>query len=205
MLLATVAADHAGGEAATFGNDIEAYEWGLAQYLGAGTAACYRGRRPYKDEPTRAMVTKWVSWFRAHRATLIQPIVSRTDVSGIWAAVSIDAKRSSCGQVHIRRADMQGWDGWLHVNPFALGAGNASNADHAEVGVAMLFNPTGSTLQVTVAVPVYYTGLTTSALVSVDDGAAKPMAVERDFSVRLALTMAPRSIHTATFARPRGL
>ena len=75
MLLATVAADHAGGEAATFGNDIEAYEWGLAQYLGAGTAACYRGNRPYKDEPTRAMVTKWVSWFRAHRATLIQPIV----------------------------------------------------------------------------------------------------------------------------------
>ena len=38
---------HAGGEAAAFGNDLKAYEWGLAQYLGAGTAACYRGERPY--------------------------------------------------------------------------------------------------------------------------------------------------------------
>ena len=35
---------------------LQAYEWGLAQYLGAGTAACYRGSRPYRDEPTRAMV-----------------------------------------------------------------------------------------------------------------------------------------------------
>ena len=32
---------HAGGEAATFGGDIKAYEWGLAQYLGAGTAVVW--------------------------------------------------------------------------------------------------------------------------------------------------------------------
>ena len=24
--------------------------------------------------------------------------------------------------VHLRRPDMQGWDGWLHVNPFVFGA-----------------------------------------------------------------------------------
>eukprot|EP01051_Picozoa_sp_SAG22_P008185 SAG22_NODE_609_length_8597_cov_12.875382_7_plen_146_part_00 len=66
---------HAGGSAATFGSDIKAYEMGLAQYLGAGTAACYRGDRVYKDEPTRQMVTKWISWYKAHRATLIHPIV----------------------------------------------------------------------------------------------------------------------------------
>ena len=35
---------------------------------------------------------------KAHRATLIQPVV------------------------HLRRPDMQGWDGWLHVNPFGFGA-----------------------------------------------------------------------------------
>ena len=34
----------------------------------------------------------------AHIATLIQPVV------------------------HLRRPDMQGWDGWLHVNPFVFGA-----------------------------------------------------------------------------------
>ena len=123
------------------------------------------------------MVTKWVSWYKAHRATLIHPIV------------------------HIRRADMQSWDGWLHVNPFAYGAGNVTS-QLSEVGVAMLFNPTASTISVTIAVPVYYTGLSISALVSVDDGEAKVMAVERDYSVRLQLEMAPGSIHTAVLARP---
>ena len=66
---------HAGGSDATFGSDIKAYEFGLAQYLGAGTAACYRGDRVYKDEPTGQMVAKWIGWYKAHRATLIHPIV----------------------------------------------------------------------------------------------------------------------------------
>jgi hypothetical protein len=170
---------HAGGEAAAFGNDLRAYEWGLAQYLGAGTAACYRGSRVYKDEPTRTMVTKWISWYKAHRATLIHPIV------------------------HIRRADMQSWDGWLHVNPFAYGAGNNTNSNpDVEVGVAMLFNPTTSPLSVTVAIPLYYTGLTTAALVSVDEGPVKAMALGRDYSVQLPLEMAAGSIHTVVFSRP---
>jgi hypothetical protein len=175
---AGIATDHAGGEAATFGGDIKAYEFGLAQYLGAGTAACYRGSRVYNDTPTRAMVTKWISWYKAHRATLIHPIV------------------------HIRRADMQSWDGWLHVNPFGYGAGNDTNA-HAEVGVAMLFNPTTVPLSVTVAVPLYYTGLTTSAMVSVDDGTPKVLALARDYSVSLPMEMAAGSIHTVVFSRPR--
>ena len=163
-------------------------------------------------------MTKWVSWYKAHRATLIHPIV------------------------HIRRADMQSWDGWLHINPFGCvtllrrvrhpwpahllvchtdhtpwggraldcrapwicryGAGNTTNP-HAEVGVAMLFNPTGHALQETISIPLYYTGLTTAALVSVDGGQAKVMAVERDYSMRLSMTMPAGSIHTVTFARPK--
>lgn len=172
---------HAGGEAATFGGDIKAYEWGLAQYLGAGTAACYRGNRPYANDKTRSMVTKWISWYKQHRATLIHPIV------------------------HIRRADMQSWDGWLHVNPFGYTVGNNTSGDgqNKEVGVAMLFNPTAVHLNVTVSVPLYYTGLSTAAMVSIDGGEGVAIALGRDYSMRVPMDMAPHSIHFVTFSRPQ--
>jgi hypothetical protein len=60
---------------------------------------------------------------------------------------------------------VQGWDGWLHVNPMAFGARAGAPA---EVGVAIIFNPTGQPLEFVLALPLYYTGLSSSALVSVD-------------------------------------
>ena len=50
---------------------------------------------------------------KAHRATLIQPVV------------------------HLRRPDMQGWDGWLHVNPFGFGASEDTGSSVVEVGAAV--------------------------------------------------------------------
>ena len=41
------------------------YEWGLAQYLGAGVAACYRGYRVYDTERTRRLVMKYVEFYKA--------------------------------------------------------------------------------------------------------------------------------------------
>ena len=135
-------ADHAGGDAAAFGGDPAAYEFAVAQYLGAGVAACYRGSRPYSMPAEKAMLTKWIGFYKAHRGSLIQPIV------------------------HIRRADMQSWDGWLHVNPYAYGGAEEGAEEGAEVGVAMLFNPTMKAMQARVSVPLYYTGLDTTATVS---------------------------------------
>ena len=43
---------------------LQEYEWGLAQYLGAGVAACYRGTRVYDTPETRDMVKKWVSFYK---------------------------------------------------------------------------------------------------------------------------------------------
>ena len=104
---------HAGGAAAEFGTDAEAYEWGLAQYLGAGVAACYRGIKPYDTPEIQAILTKWITFYTAHRHTLIQPIV------------------------HIRRPDMQSWDGWLHVNPLGLGRGQRNTSHVCDPGHAV--------------------------------------------------------------------
>ncbi len=65
----------------------------LANLFGAGVQACYRGPRLYDTEPTRAIVKKWVGFYREHRAILDSDII------------------------HLRRPDARDWDGWLHVNP----------------------------------------------------------------------------------------
>jgi hypothetical protein len=68
---------HGGGANASFAplsQHLDAYEFALAQYLGAGVAACYRGDVLYDTNATRSVVTKWVSFYRAHRKTLIMPV-----------------------------------------------------------------------------------------------------------------------------------
>lgn len=155
-----------GGDDAIFINDYDAYEWGLAQYLGAGIAACYRGNAVYQDDRTKKMVIKWVSFYKKHRSTLIQPII------------------------HLRRPNMQGWDGWLHVNPLLVG--DTKN----EVGLAMLFNPTDTTIHSKVHLPLYYCGLSSTSLIAIDDQAPVRMDLTKDYSILITIQMLPRSIHT---------
>lgn len=85
-----------GGAAATLEplhDHLPDYERHLANNLGFGAQACYRGPRLYDSEATKALVVKWVRWFKKHRAIL------ESDV------------------IHLRRADARDWDGILHVNP----------------------------------------------------------------------------------------
>jgi len=67
-----------GGDAATFeplSDHITEYNWGLAQYFGAGVAACYRGWRLYDSAETRDVVIRWVSFFKKYRRLLISDVV----------------------------------------------------------------------------------------------------------------------------------
>jgi len=85
-----------GGAAATIEplhEHLDHYERRLQNLLGAGVQACFRGPRLYDTPETEAVVRKWVSWYKAHRAILDSDIVP------------------------LRRADGRSWDGILHVNP----------------------------------------------------------------------------------------
>jgi hypothetical protein len=87
---------HGGGEAAILeplAEHLDAYEAHLAQNFLAGVQACYRGTRLYDTEATKAVVRKWVSFYKAHRAILDADII------------------------HVRRPDGRDLDGFLHVNP----------------------------------------------------------------------------------------
>jgi hypothetical protein len=85
-----------GGPAATIEplkEHLADYEMHLANNLGFGAQACYRGPRLYDSPEVKAAVVKWVSWFKKYRDIL------ESDV------------------IHIRRADGVGLDAILHVNP----------------------------------------------------------------------------------------
>eukprot|EP01060_Flectonema_neradi_P038947 TRINITY_DN834_c3_g1_i1.p1 TRINITY_DN834_c3_g1~~TRINITY_DN834_c3_g1_i1.p1 ORF type:complete len:731 (+),score=110.09 TRINITY_DN834_c3_g1_i1:70-2262(+) len=157
---------HAGGSAASFAGHEKAYEWALAQYLGAGVAACYRGPQPYTSDSMKAILTKWISFYKAHRETLVKPVV------------------------HIRRPSLQSWDGWLHVNPFS---------STAEVGLAMLFNPTPEPINSFASIDVYYTGATNNVKVTLNGDASttKTYPVTRSRLI-LPIVLAPESVNYFT-------
>jgi hypothetical protein len=91
---------HGGGAAATIeplAEHLDHYERMLASNLAYGAQACWRGPRLYDGEATRALVVKWVAWFRAHRTILESDVVH-------------GSSRRACGR------DL---DWVLHANPRA--------------------------------------------------------------------------------------
>lgn len=85
-----------GGAAATLeplAEHLDAYEAHLAQNLGAGVQACYRGPRLFDGDETREVVRRWVAFYRAHREILDSDLI------------------------HLRRPDGRDLDCFLHLNP----------------------------------------------------------------------------------------
>jgi hypothetical protein len=85
-----------GGAAATLeplAEHLDSYQAHLVQNFGSGVQACYRGFRLYDSDSTKALVKKWVGWYKKHRAVLNSDII------------------------HLRRPDGRDLDYVLHVNP----------------------------------------------------------------------------------------
>lgn len=87
---------HGGGAAATIEplkDHLAHYEQRLANLFGAGVMACYRGPRLYDTDETKAVVKRWVNFYKKHREVLNADIL------------------------HLRRADGRDLDYVLHANP----------------------------------------------------------------------------------------
>jgi len=85
-----------GGAAATIEplrEHLPHYRQRLMNLFGAGVQACYRGPRLYDAPETRAIVKKWVDFYKKHRPILDSDII------------------------HVRRPDGRKPDCILHVNP----------------------------------------------------------------------------------------
>ncbi|GGA66307.1 hypothetical protein GCM10011507_17310 [Edaphobacter acidisoli] len=141
---------HGGGSAATvepLHQNLAHYETRLADLLGAGVQAAWRGDRLYDTDETKQAVRKWVSFYKENRAILDSDII------------------------HLRRPDGKDWDGILHANPRLKTR-----------GLAMIYNPLHDEITREIKLPLYYTGLTKTAQIQIQDGPAKTYHLERDYS-----------------------
>lgn len=83
--------------------------------------------------------------------------------------------------IHLRRSDACDWDGVMHVN-----------AALQEKGFATLFNPFDEPIQRTITLPLYYTGLTTRAVIRIDGAAPRRYTLDRQFNVQVDVTIPAR-------------
>ena len=87
---------HGGGAAATYEplhKHLDDYEHRLSNLFTSGVQAAWRGRELYDTEETKAVVKKWVDFYKKHRRILDADII------------------------HIRRPDGRDYDAILHVDP----------------------------------------------------------------------------------------
>ena len=84
--------------------------------------------------------------------------------------------------IHLRRADGRDWDGILHVN-----------SQLNTKGLLLLYNPLKEKITRTIQVPLYYTGLTTTASIQKKEGAIKKYTLNRNYEIGLSFTIEPES------------
>jgi hypothetical protein len=84
--------------------------------------------------------------------------------------------------IQLRRADGRDWDGWMHVN-----------ATLAQKGLIMLFNPTREAITRTISLPLYYTGLSKTAIIKDAKGISKTYTLNRDYTIDFTFTIAADS------------
>jgi len=161
---------HGGGPAATLeplSEHLDAYEAHLAQNFGLGIMAAYRGPRLYDTDETKAVVKKWVDFYKRHRDILGSRVI------------------------HVRRPDGRDLDCMLHANP-----------QLATKGLAFIWNPTGSAIQRHFRLPLYFTGLTDSALVRDPAGNANSYQLDREYNVDMPVTVPAKGLTWFTIETP---
>ena len=76
--------------------------------------------------------------------------------------------------IHLRRPDGRDWDGILHVDP-----------NLPEKGLLMLYNPLKVPIKRSIQVPLYYTGLETTAVFKEKGGKAQKLKLNRSYEATL--------------------
>ena len=145
---------------------LEVYGLHMASAFGYGVQACYRGPRLYDSPETKALVIKWVSWFKKHRAILESDIL------------------------HVLRADGRDLDMALHVN-----------SKLEEPALAVVYNPTHAPLTRELVIPLYYSGLTDHISVEDNDGKRTNHQLDRQYRLRLKVSVPPMGVASYVFRR----
>ena len=85
--------------------------------------------------------------------------------------------------IHVHRPDGRSIDCILHAN-----------AQLNPCGLAMLYNPTRTVQEMTLKLPLYYTGLSEIAKIRKEEGVPKRYKIDRDYNVEIPIKMEPKSV-----------
>jgi hypothetical protein len=162
----------------------------LTEYHGGGAAATIEPLREHLPHYEQRLANLFGAGVQAcYRGPRLYDAPETRDLVKKWVAF-YKRHRSILDSdiIHLRRADGRDIDYILHVNP-AL----------REKALLMVYNPLDREVEKMIAVPLYYTGLTTSAKVSERDGPARVLPLDRQYRVALPLKLPPRGVSWFVF------
>jgi len=158
---------HGGGPAAILeplSEHIEAWEWTLGTFIGAGVGACYRGDRLYDTPAVQVMVQKWTSFWIKYRRILTEDII------------------------HLRRPTVGSWDAIMHYSNIH------HHPQDSVVALAMVYNPSPDTVSANLTLPLYYTGIEDAVEVAEQDGPPLRLTLNRNYEVVIQIELQPKGI-----------
>lgn len=168
-------------------NEIPSMVWGfvpLTKYHGGGPEAILEPLKDHLKDYKQLMVQYYGAGVQAmyRGPRLYDTEETKETVTNVidWYKKYRDILNSDI--IHLQRADGRDWDGIMHVNP-----------QLKEKGLIMLYNPLKEKITRTIKVPLYYTGLTQTAIF-LEKGKVKTIQkINRDYSTDLTFTIEPES------------
>jgi hypothetical protein len=158
----------------------------LTQYHGGGAAATIEPLNDHLDHYERRMANLFGAGVQAiyRGPRLYDTEKTKATVKKMVGFYKKHRAILDANIIHLRRADGRDWDGLLHVDPQGI-----------EKGLVMLYNPLDEDIVRSIKVPLYYTGLKSSALISERDGKAKIYKISDSQTVTITVTI-PKNGYT---------
>eukprot|EP00039_Didymoeca_costata_P032421 m.37766 g.37766 ORF g.37766 m.37766 type:complete len:774 (-) comp9349_c0_seq2:28-2349(-) len=139
-------------------------EWALSNTYGTGVITNLRGYRMYQSNASKAIVVKWISFFKKYRQILVADFTTLN-----WS-------------------NETGYDAVLHWAP------EGYYPDIKERGLIVVWNTLNTSMTYSMAAPLYFSGLTTSALVREKEGTPKLYSLDANFTTNITVVMEPLAI-----------
>ena len=166
---------------------IPSMAWGfvpLTKYQGGGPEAVLEPLSEHLNDYEQLMMQYYGAGVQAcYRG----PRLYDTETTRLMVAKTIQWYKKyrnilNADMIQLRRADGRDWDGWMHVNPALV-----------QKGLMMLFNPTQEAITRTISLPLYYTGLSKTAIIKDAKGVSKTYTLNRDYTIDFTFTIAADS------------
>ena len=162
---------------------IPSMGWGfvpLTEYQGGGAAATLEPLSAHLDAYEKLMMQYYGSGVQAcYRGPRLYDTEKTKELvvhTIAWYKKYRDILNSDI--VHLHRADGRDWDGIMHVNPRLK-----------EKGFVMLYNPLKYKIERQIQLPLYYTGIKSSARINLKGGISKIYRLDKDGKANLNIAI----------------